>query len=231
MQEEDRELYESGAGEPGAAEGASPADLRLSRSVHEGGADEPVEGVLALADPADDPVPPSDVCAASEGGPGAGAFDFLGGQEAERVKLIDQALVKDENEAGRVKLIDKALVKGENETDREACVGHIKAFVRGGREGVERLRKVLPSIFRTFPGLKPFDVLVECGLEPISTDPVTEFPTFFFNPLLSGTGLVRRASVCSRKRPRPEDDDEDVQLYRSQELLEAYEAARSEWSS
>lgn len=201
MQEEDRELFESGAGGSGEAEGAPPPDLRLARGVHEGGTDEPAESVLALANPADDPVSPSDVCAPADPadgpvppseGPGAGAFDFLG------------------------------------ETGREACVGYIKAFVRGGRCGLERLQKVLPSIFRTFQGLLPYeDVLIECGLEPMLTTPASEFPTFYFNPLLDGAGMVR----ASRKRPLQPDVEEDVELYRSQELLQAYEAVRSEWSS
>lgn len=181
MPEEDRELFESGLGRDGASEGAPPADLRLARGVHEGGADEPAQGVLADADPADDPVPSGDVC-------GRG-FDFLSAPEDER------------------------------ETDREACVGNIRAFVRGGTPGLHRLRRVLPNIFRTFPDLPPSEVLVECGLTPLSSG--GEFPTFLIH---SDTPSP------SRKRPRVEDDHHET-LCRSQELLEAYEAARSSWES
>lgn len=107
------------------------------------------------------------------------------------------------------------------ETSRETCVGNIKAFVRGGREGLDRLRKVLPNILRTFPGLPAADMLVECGLEPLHEG--GEFPTFYFHPMHDGAAMVQ-AARNSRKRPR------DKELYRSQELLEAYDALRSEWS-
>ena len=107
------------------------------------------------------------------------------------------------------------------ETSREACVGNIKAFVRGGRAGLDRLRKVLPNILRTFPGLPAADMLVECGLEPLHDG--GEFPTFYFHPMLDGAAMVQ-AALNSRKRMR------DKELYRSQELLDAYDALRSEWS-
>lgn len=96
------------------------------------------------------------------------------------------------------------------------------SFVRSGREGIDRLQRVLPNIFRAFPAVKPYEMLVECGLEPLPTD--KEFPTFFFNPLSEGRGMTQ--AKLSRKRSR--EDEEDC---RSLELLEAYEAARSEWSS
>jgi hypothetical protein len=64
-------------------------------------------------------------------------------------------------------------------------------------------------------------VLVECGLEPLAGS--GEFPTFYFHPLLEGMAMVQAMRV-GRKRQR---DDE---LYRSQELMEAYEAMRSDWS-
>jgi hypothetical protein len=107
------------------------------------------------------------------------------------------------------------------ETAREACIGNIKAFVRGGREGLDRLRKVLPNILRTFPDLPAADMLVECGLEPVEGG--GQFPTFYFQPMLDGAAMVQAARI-SRKRQR-----DDVR-YRSQELLEAYDALRSEWS-
>ncbi len=95
--------------------------------------------------------------------------------------------------------------------------------MKGGRDGLRRLKNVLPNIFKSYPGLPPFEMLIECGLEPIPTVPASEFPTFYFNQRCDG------AAMTSKKRSRPEEDDEE--LFRSQELLEAYEAARSEWSS
>ena len=116
--------------------------------------------------------------------------------------------------------------EGAQETGHEACVGNIKAFIRGGMIGLERLRKVLPNVFRTYPEVSPMDALTECGLHAIPSD--GEFPTFLFNPL-AGSLL---SPMKGRKRARVEaETDEAAALYRSQELLEAYEAARSEWAS
>ncbi len=132
------------------------------------------EGKLSLLPyplPADNPVPPGDIIAA--GGLGEGAFDFLAAPAAA---------------AGR-------------ETVREACVGNTKAFVRGGSEGLDRLRKVIPNIFRAFPDLPASDLLVECGLEPGNG----EFPTFYFHPLLDGLAMVQAARI-DRKR-----DDQELQ--------------------
>ena len=92
--------------------------------------------------------------------------------------------------------------------------------------GLERLRKVLPNVFRTYPEVSPMDALTECGLHAIPSD--GEFPTFLFNPL-AGSLL---SPMKGRKRARAEaENDEAATLYRSQELIEAYEAARSEWGS
>lgn len=90
--------------------------------------------------------------------------------------------------------------------------------------GLDRLKKVLPNIFRAFPAVSPNDVLLECGLHPIASG--GEFPTFFFNPL-AGCPL---SPAKKRKRP-PSDEVVEPEIFRSQELFEAYEAARSEWSA
>jgi hypothetical protein len=110
------------------------------------------------------------------------------------------------------------------------CVAEIKAFVRGHREGLECLKRVLPNIFRAYPLCPRREALVEAGLEPMPTYPESEFPTFFFRPDLELPAMI--ASSVGRKRvdrrSRPEDDGAE---YRSRELLSAYEAMRSEWSS
>lgn len=98
-----------------------------------------------------------------------------------------------------------------HEKAHDECVSTIKAFMRGGFEGMDRLRKVLPNIFKHFKELDERAILQECNLLP---------PAY-------------------RKRARSDDadagprkpSDEDGDMYRSQELLEAYEAARAEWSS
>jgi hypothetical protein len=160
MPEEDRELSQPGAGELDAPEGASPSDLRLTQAVDDGEPDADAEGVLASAGPAEDPVPPCDVCG------------------------------------------------------RDACVGNIKAFVRGGMPGLRRLHKVLPNIFKTFPVEDARGVLIQCGLKPIWPDGA-EYPTFAFNPL-KGCPLTPE----NKRRKKSSD-----------ELTKDYEAARSDWSS
>lgn len=108
-------------------------------------------------------------------------------------------------------------------------MSNIKAFVRGGREGIDLLRRVLPNIFRTFPGIDPGDVLAECGLKPMPTG--DKYPSFC-TPIFNDSGVVQIGVLISKKRSREEEEkDEDARLFRSQELMEAYEAARSEWSS
>jgi hypothetical protein len=85
----------------------------------------------------------------------------------------------------------------------EQCISHIKAFVRGGREGLDRLRAVLPSIFKTFPDCSPMDVLSKCGLEPyLPYSPMaggSQYPTFFFDPMSDGMAMIR-GTLAKRKR-------------------------------
>ena len=89
---------------------------------------------------------------------------------------------------------------------------------------MERLRKVLPNIFKTFPELEQQSILDECGLTPAGRRVVSKRP----RPDEEDSEL---ASCGPRQLFHHHPDEEDSQLYRSQELLEAYEAARAEWSS
>jgi hypothetical protein len=112
------------------------------------------------------------------------------------------------------------------------CVAVLKAFKSGHRVGLAQLRRVLPNIFRAHPLCNRHEALIEAGLEPMPSYPESEFPTFFFRPDLELPAMI--VSSIGRKRPiradnnRPRDDAAD---YRSRELLSAYEAMRSEWSS
>jgi hypothetical protein len=58
--------------------------------------------------------------------------------------------------------------------------------------------------------------------------PESEFPTFFFRPDLELPAMI--ASSVGRKRPVQKSQDNAAD-YRSRELLSAYEAMRSEWST
>jgi hypothetical protein len=111
------------------------------------------------------------------------------------------------------------------EWQRYMCVEEIKAFVRGDREGLACLVRVLPNILKTYPACVPEDALRECGLEPMPTYPESQYPTFYFRPALEKPWMIKPFSV---KKPQTQDEREN---YRSQELMSAYEALRSEWSS
>ena len=108
------------------------------------------------------------------------------------------------------------------------CVEEIKAFVRGHREGLVCLKRVLPNIFRAYPLCPRHEALIEAGLEPMPSYPESEFPTFFFRPDLELPAMI--ASSVGRKRPVQKSQDNAAD-YRSRELLSAYEAMRSEWST
>ena len=132
---------------------------------------------------------------------GAGAFNFLGGPESK-------------------------------DGQTHMCVAEIKAFVRGHREGLECLKRVLPNVFKAYPLCNRHEALIEAGLEPMPTYPESEFPTFFFRPDLELPAMI--VSSIGRKRPIRADSNrtqDDAADYRSRELLSAYEAMRSEWSS
>ena len=108
------------------------------------------------------------------------------------------------------------------------CVGEIKAFMRGDREGLTRLVRVLPNIFKTYPDCSPHDVLLECGLEPMPTFPESPYPTFYFRPAFEKPWMIKPFS--GKKQLHASQPQDEREVYRSQELMEAYEAMRSEWS-
>ena len=100
-----------------------------------------------------------------------------------------------------------------HEKAHDECVSTIKAFMRGGFEGMDRLRKVLPNIFKHFKELDERAIMQECNLLP------------------SACRKRARSDDLDAGPRKPFSSDEDEELYRSQELIEAYEAARGEWSS
>jgi hypothetical protein len=116
-------------------------------------------------------------------------------------------------------------------TEHAECVLEVGAFVRGDRVGLDRLIRVLPSIFKTYPGCNPHDVLVESGLCPRMVDPDAKYPTFYFKPDRDGRAMIepRWAEVRS---PRVSEIDTPLKTraLTSDELVEAYESARGSWS-
>lgn len=132
--------------------------------------------------------------------------------------------------------LDCESVKGQALDD---CVSTVKAFVRGGREGLDQLKRVLPSIFKTFPECDPEQVLLDSGLEP-SFDGA-QFPTFYFSPTKEGVHMIRQSSQGKRhfKRQDPpalssqalfDDVSADKRpRFRSDELDEAYSSVKSGW--
>lgn len=105
------------------------------------------------------------------------------------------------------------------EWQQAMCVGEIKAFARGGLVGLDRLSRVLPNLFKAYPKCSPTEALTEAGLEPVCID--GQCPTFFFRPLLEGHRMIHAGAW---------DEQHARSLYRSEELMGAYEALRSEWT-
>lgn len=103
------------------------------------------------------------------------------------------------------------------------CVSLVKSFVQGGRVGLARLKKVLPSIFSSFSVGSPYDVLLECGLIPEYSHACNGYPSFFFHPDLDGCQMIERLEPATRKRKR------DIPV--SEQLQQTYESARSSWTS
>ena len=67
------------------------------------------------------------------------------------------------------------------------CQAEIKAFVRGGTPGLDRLRKVLPSVFRHYKVTsrrEQAQILIQCRLFPVLDG---ERMTFEFNPCMLNT--------------------------------------------
>lgn len=108
----------------------------------------------------------------------------------------------------------------------QACVSEVKTFVRSGRSGLVHLKRVLPSIFQTFPFCNPSKVLSMCGLLPVPSENGSPFPTFYFRPDLHGARMIDPAENQTGKRKRGEPSNAS-----SKDLVQAYDAVRCEWSS
>ena len=104
------------------------------------------------------------------------------------------------------------------------------------------LKKALPGIFKLYSLCDPHRVLAECGLFPEASANGCPFPTFFFDPDRDGISMIQPHETSGRKRRRPPSPPVQARTvevgvekpagfdeYRSQELLEAYEAARVCW--
>lgn len=120
------------------------------------------------------------------------------------------------------------------------AVSVINTFVLSGRPGFLQLKKVLPSIFKEYPLCDPYKVLAECGLFPESSGTGSPYPTFFFDPDRDGILMIQPHENHGRfKRKRQpqvkpvvmEKKPDSFDEYRSQELLEAFEAARTTWEN
>jgi len=64
------------------------------------------------------------------------------------------------------------------------CTSEIKAFVRGGTPGLDRLRKVLSSVFRHYKVTsrkEQAQILIQCRLFPVLDG---ERMSFEFNPCM-----------------------------------------------
>jgi hypothetical protein len=132
--------------------------------------------------------------------------------------------------------VDRESIMGQALDD---CVSTVKAFVRGGREGLDQLKRVLPSIFKTFPECDPEQVLLDSGLEP-SFDGA-QFPTFYFSPTKEGVHMIRQSSEGKRHFKRQDPPALSSQTlfdgvsadkrprFRSDELDDAYSSAKSGW--
>lgn len=103
------------------------------------------------------------------------------------------------------------------------------AFVRGDRVGLIRLQRVLPNIFKAFPGCDPFAVLMECNLFP--TGASDGVPTFYFRPERDGERMVQ-----PRNRDSAVVEPENrIVVFRkgqsSEELMQSYSVVTSSWRS
>jgi len=126
------------------------------------------------------------------------------------------------------------------------------AFVRGDRVGLIRLQRVLPNIFKAFPGCDPHDVLVECNLRPTSA--CDGGFTFFFQPERDGEDMVQPPRFHQRGKRHHDDGEDMIQPSRGKrhhdeppaceetrvvvyhrktadELMESYSELRSSWRS
>ena len=237
MQDEDRGVCEDGSHGAEQAEGALASPLRLTRGMDDGGPDGTVEDVQTGPDPEQGAVVPGD-----DRPELGGRFGFLGstaGSGSDGEQAVDKGvsipveLLVDESKSIAV---ERASTGGQVMDD---CVSTVKAFVRGGRGGLDQLKRVLPNIFKTFPECDPEQVLLDSGLEP-SFDGA-QFPTFYFSPTKEGVHMIRQSSQGKRqvKRQEPpamssqalfdvESTDKRPRV-RSDELEDAYSSAKSGW--
>lgn len=106
------------------------------------------------------------------------------------------------------------------------------AFVRGDRVGLIRLQRVLPNIFKAFPGCDPHDVLVECNLRP--TFACDGGFTFFFRPERDGEDMIQPPRGKRHRDESPACEETRVVVYHrktADELMERYSELRSSWRS
>jgi hypothetical protein len=108
------------------------------------------------------------------------------------------------------------------------------AFVRGDRVGLIRLQRVLPNIFKAFPGCDPYAVLIECKLLP--TGASDGAPTFYFRPERDGEHMVQpRARYPAVVEPSSKEEENRIIVFRkgqsSEELMQAYSVVTSSWRS
>lgn len=111
-------------------------------------------------------------------------------------------------------------------------VSLIKSFVRGGRVGLVRLKKVLSNIFLSFPTPSPQNVLIECGLIPESSHDYNGFPSFILQPDLDGCLMIDYPDPANtRKRKYNAAFAKSNPSPSSEQLQRAYEGVRSTWTS
>jgi hypothetical protein len=119
------------------------------------------------------------------------------------------------------------------------------AFVRGDRVGLIRLQRVLPNIFKAFPGCDPHDVLVECNLRPTSA--CDGGFTFFFRPERDGEDMVQPPRFHQRGKRHQDDGEvmiqpkrhhdeppaceEETRVVVYRKTAESYSELRSSWRS
>ena len=102
------------------------------------------------------------------------------------------------------------------------------AFVRGDRVGLIRLQRVLPNIFKAFPGCDPHDVLVECNLRPTSA--CDGGFTFFFQPERDGEDMIQPPRRKRHRDESPACEETRVVVYH-RKTADGYSELRSSWRS
>jgi hypothetical protein len=179
-------------------EGASSPDIRLSQDSCEGNSGENPEGMLVDAGDTN----------ACDGGVDArdhvltrdGPFDSLTRTEPVRFEFAS------------------------GDASHAECVREIMVFVRGDRVGLDRLKRVLPNIFKAFPGCLPSHVLKDCGL--LSRPDDGEYPTFFFRPERDGRMMIEPGHGGTKPVRSGREE-----AFSSEDLADLYGTVSAEWSS